>query len=251
MNHSSILSAENVTKTFQSGDHKLTVLDNIAFHIEKGISCAIVGPSGSGKTTLLGLCAGLDRPTSGRVILNGQPISDMKEDELNSVRNEQIGFVFQSFQLISTLTAIENVMVPVELRGTPYREVEQKAKELLSQVGLKDRLHHYPNQLSGGEQQRVGLARAFIHKPEILFADEPTGNLDSETGEQIEDLLFDLNKKSGTTLIIVTHDRELAEKCDRIIELKSGEIFRDTGFDEGDSKFETAETVNAEIKPAE
>lgn len=250
MNHSSILSVQKVTKTFISGDHKLTVLDNISFDVKKGISCAIVGPSGSGKTTLLGLSAGLDRPTSGRVVLNDQPISDMKEDELNSVRNEQIGFVFQSFQLISTLTALENVMVPVELRGTPYRQVEQKAIELLSQVGLKERLHHYPNQLSGGEQQRVGLARAFIHKPEILFADEPTGNLDSETGEQIEDLLFDLNRESGTTLIIVTHDRELAEKCDRIIELKSGEIFRDTLSDETESDFESKETVNAEIKPA-
>jgi len=228
MNHSSILSVQNVTKTFQSGDHKLTVLDHASFDVEKGISCAIVGPSGSGKTTLLGLCAGLDRPTSGKVILNGQPISDMQEDQLNSVRNEQIGFVFQSFQLISTLTALENVMVPVELRGTPYREVEKQAKDLLEQVGLGDRLHHYPNQLSGGEQQRVGLARAFIHKPEILFADEPTGNLDSETGEQIEELLFELNQKQGTTLIIVTHDRELAEQCDRIIELKNGEIFRDS-----------------------
>ncbi len=250
MNHSSILSAENVTKTFKSGDHKLTVLDNVSFDVKKGISCAIVGPSGSGKTTLLGLCAGLDRPTSGRVVLNGQPISNMKEDELNNVRNEQIGFVFQSFQLISTLTALENVMVPVELRGTPYREVEQKAKELLTQVGLEERLHHYPNQLSGGEQQRVGLARAFIHKPGILFADEPTGNLDSETGEQIEDLLFDLNQKSGTTLIIVTHDRELAEKCDRIIELKSGVIYKDTISDEIESEFESEEIINAEIKPA-
>ncbi len=250
MNHSSILSVENVTKTFQSGDHKLTVLDKVSFHIEKGISCAIVGPSGSGKTTLLGLCAGLDRPTSGQVVLNGQPISDLKEDQLNSVRNEQIGFVFQSFQLISTLTALENVMVPVELRGVPYREVEKKAKELLTQVGLKDRYHHYPNQLSGGEQQRVGLARAFIHKPEILFADEPTGNLDSETGEQIEDLLFDLNRKSGTTLVIVTHDRELAKKCDRIIELKSGEIFRDTLSEESETETEEDEMVNAEIKPA-
>jgi putative ABC transport system ATP-binding protein len=250
MNHSSILSVQKVTKTFVSGDHKLTVLDTISFDVEKGTTCAIVGPSGSGKTTLLGLCAGLDRPTSGRVVLNGQPISNMKEDELNSVRNEQIGFVFQSFQLISTLTALENVMVPVELRGVPYREVEQKAKELLAQVGLKERFHHYPNQLSGGEQQRVGLARAFIHKPDILFADEPTGNLDSETGEQIEDLLFDLNRESGTTLIIVTHDRELAEKCDRIIELKSGEIFRDTQPGESEPEFASEETVNAEIKPA-
>lgn len=246
MNHSTILSVQNVTKTFQSGDHTLTVLDRISFNVERGTTCAIVGPSGSGKTTLLGLCAGLDRPTSGRVVLNDQPVSELREDQLNSVRNEQIGFVFQTFQLISTLTALENVMVPVELRGTPYREVEQLAADLLTQVGLQDRLHHYPNQLSGGEQQRVGLARAFIHRPDLLFADEPTGNLDSETGLQIEDLLFDLNRKQGTTLVIVTHDRDLANKCERIIELKSGEIFHDSASGED---FYSEEPINAEARP--
>lgn len=228
MNNSSILSLQKVTKTFTSGDRKLTVLNEITFDIEEGTSCAIVGPSGSGKTTLLGLCAGLDRPSSGDVNLKGNSLSNMDENALSKVRNEQIGFVFQSFQLISTLTAIENVMVPVELRGVPYREVEKMALTLLEQVGLGDRTDHYPNQLSGGEQQRVGIARAFIHQPDILFADEPTGNLDGETGEQIEQLLFDLNRRQGTTLVIVTHDRELAEKCDRTISLKKGEIVSDT-----------------------
>jgi putative ABC transport system ATP-binding protein len=223
-----ILAAENLTKTFKSGNHSLTVLHNVSFSIKKGNSCAVVGPSGSGKTTLLGLCAGLDKPTSGSVILNGQKISGFSEDRLTKIRNEQIGFVFQSFQLIPTLTALENVMVPIELRGIPYKKAEDRALELLKNVGLQERSHHYPNQLSGGEQQRVGIARAFIHKPDVLFADEPTGNLDGETGEQIERLLFDLNRDQGTTLIIVTHDRELAGKCDRVIELKNGHIHADT-----------------------
>lgn len=224
-----ILKVTDLTKTFTSGEKKLTVLNHIHFSIQKGISCAVIGPSGSGKTTLLGLCAGLDQPTEGTVELNQQKISSMNESELSAIRNNQIGFVFQTFQLISTLTALENVMVPVELRGVPYREVEQKAMDLLQEVGLSDRLNHYPNQLSGGEQQRVGLARAFIHQPDILFADEPTGNLDGETGAQIENLLFDLNKKQGTTLVIVTHDRSLAEKCNRTIELKNGKIYSDSG----------------------
>jgi len=223
-----ILSARDLTKTFFSGTKELTVLRQVSFSIKGGVSCAIVGPSGSGKTTLLGLCAGLDKPTSGSVTLKGREISSMDESQLSAVRNQQIGFVFQSFQLISTLTALENVMVPVELRGVPYREVEKKATELLNEVGLGDRLTHYPSQLSGGEQQRVGLARAFIHQPDILFADEPTGNLDGETGAQIEQLLFNLNEKQGTTLVIVTHDRALAEKCGRIIELKNGQIQSDT-----------------------
>jgi putative ABC transport system ATP-binding protein len=228
MKNSSILEVRGLTTTFKSGDKNLTVLNNVSFSVEEGTSCAIVGPSGSGKTTLLGLCAGLDKPTSGTVTLKCQSISNLNEAALSKVRNEQIGFVFQSFQLISTLTALENVMVPIELRGTPYREVESLALNLLEQVGLGDRTHHYPTQLSGGEQQRVGLARAFIHQPDILFADEPTGNLDGETGTQIEDLLFRLNKNQGTTLIIVTHDRELAARCERTIELKNGEILRDS-----------------------
>lgn len=228
-----ILEVNQLRKTFTSGSKELTVLKHIGFNIESGTSCAIVGPSGSGKTTLLGLCAGLDQPTEGSVILKGQNISSMDESDLSEVRNRQIGFVFQSFQLISTLTALENVMVPIELRGTPYREVEEKAISLLNEVGLGDRLDHYPNQLSGGEQQRVGLARAFIHKPDILFADEPTGNLDGETGAQIEQLLFELNRKQGTTLVIVTHDKTLAEKCDRTIELKNGRILADSSPNNG------------------
>lgn len=242
MLNSSILSVKNLSKTFKSGNKELTVLKDINFSIEKGISCAIVGPSGSGKTTLLGLCAGLDKPTSGDVILNDQKISALRESDLSAIRNEQIGFVFQSFQLIPTLTALENVMVPIELRGVSYKEVEKKAIDLLDKVGLKDRVTHYPTQLSGGEQQRVGLARAFIHNPEVLFADEPTGNLDGDTGSQIEDLLFELNKDEGTTLIIVTHDRELASKCNRIIELKSGSIISDTT-----SPVEETETIQADL----
>lgn len=228
MKNSPILTLSNLTKSFPSGSQTLTVLKNVTFSIETSTSCAIIGPSGSGKTTLLGLCAGLDKPTSGSVHLKHQSISSMKESELTKIRNQQIGFVFQSFQLISTLTALENVMVPVELRGIPYKSAEKKANDLLQKVGLADRTHHYPTQLSGGEQQRVGLARAFIHQPDILFADEPTGNLDSETGEQIEDLLFELNRDQGTTLVIVTHDHKLAEKCDRIIELSKGEIKADS-----------------------
>lgn len=242
MSNSSILSVENLSKTFTSGNKQLTVLKDITFSIEKGISCAIVGPSGSGKTTLLGLCAGLDKPTTGQVILNNRKISDLNESALSAIRNEQIGFVFQSFQLIPTLTALENVMVPIELRGLTYKDVEKKAIELLDKVGLKDRITHYPTQLSGGEQQRVGLARAFIHNPDVLFADEPTGNLDGDTGAQIEDLLFDLNREEGTTLIIVTHDRELAAKCNRIIELKNGAIISDTT-----SLIEQTETIQADV----
>ena len=244
MTHNSILSVKNLTKTFKSGDHSLTVLNNVSFNIEKGLTCAIVGPSGSGKTTLLGLCAGLDKPTSGSVTLNGQEISSYSESQLSKIRNEQIGFVFQSFQLIPTLTALENVMVPIELRGVPYYEVESRALNLLASVGLAERTHHYPNQLSGGEQQRVGLARAFIHKPAVLFADEPTGNLDGETGSQIEQLLYELNRDQGTTLIIVTHDRDLAAKCDRVIELKSGHIISDEMFANRQPNKTTAEVLS-------
>lgn len=222
-----ILNVDRVKKTFTSGSHTLTVLDELSFQIEKGITCAIVGPSGSGKTTLLGICAGLDKPTSGDVFLNGHKISGFSEERLTQIRNEEIGFVFQSFQLIPTLTALENVMVPIELRGTPFKEVKQRAEHLLESVGLKERTHHYPSQLSGGEQQRTGLARAFIHQPKILFADEPTGNLDDETSTQIEQLLFDLNRQQGTTLIIVTHDMKLAERCNRVIQLKQGTVFSD------------------------
>ena len=242
MNQSAILEVQNLTKTFTNAGHSLTVLQDVSFSIEKGITCAIVGPSGSGKTTLLGLCAGLDKPSSGSVALNKHKISDYSEANLSKIRNEQIGFVFQSFQLIPTLTALENVMVPIELRGVPYNSVEKSALALLESVGLKNRTDHYPNQLSGGEQQRVGIARAFIHKPDILFADEPTGNLDGETGAYIEQILFNLNSEKGTTLIIVTHDIELASKCDRIIELKNGRVFKDSL-----SPVETPEIVQADL----
>ncbi|MFY0684520.1 MAG: ABC transporter ATP-binding protein [Balneola sp.] len=222
-----ILKIDNLSRQFKSGDKLLTVVDNVSLEIEKGISCAIVGPSGSGKTTLLGLSAGLDQPTSGNVTLNGINLNPLNEDERAEVRNRNVGFVFQTFQLVPTLTAVENVMVPLELRGEATNGVRERALELLNDVGLADRSHHYPTQLSGGEQQRVAVARAFINTPEILFADEPTGNLDTETGEHIEKLIFDLNTKEGTTLVLVTHDLELADKCDRIVKIKNGKIDSD------------------------
>lgn len=222
-----MLEVTNLTQQFRSGDRDLTVLDHVDFSVEEGTTCSIVGPSGSGKTTLIGLCAGLDRPTDGKVILNGVNLGPLNEDERAEVRNKHVGFVFQTFQLVPTLTALENVMVPLELRGKKTADVQHDAEQLLENVGLGDRMTHYPAQLSGGEQQRVAIARAFINKPKILFADEPTGNLDTETGETIENLLFDLNKASGTTLVLVTHDLSLAEKCQRIIRLKNGKIFKD------------------------
>lgn len=224
---SKIIQIKDLKREFKSGSKILTVVNNINFEIEEGTSCAIVGPSGSGKTTLLGLCAGLDRPTSGEVVLKGNSLSPLSEDERALVRNKHVGFVFQTFQLVPTLTALENVMVPLELRGEATKQVRKKANELLTEVGLGDRVHHYPTQLSGGEQQRVAIARAFINQPDILFADEPTGNLDTETGAHIERLIFDLNSKEQTTLVLVTHDLELAEKCDRIIRIKNGKVESD------------------------
>ncbi len=226
MQSSSILEVKHLTKTYQSGDAKLTVLSDVTLSLNEGETCSIVGPSGSGKTTLLGLCAGLDAPTSGSVKLCGIDLGPLTEDERAAVRNQHVGFVFQSFQLIPTLTALENVMVPSELRGE--KDVRPHALELLAAVGLKDRATHYPAQLSGGEQQRVGLARAFINRPKILFADEPTGNLDADTGDTIESLLFELNRTSGTTLVVVTHNLELAAKTQRIVRLKAGEIVSDS-----------------------
>lgn len=217
-----ILSVDQVSKVYQSGSRKLTVLDQIEFQVEAGESISIVGPSGSGKTTLLGLCAGLDKATTGSISLNGHLLETLSEDERAAVRNQDVGFIFQNFQLLSTLTALENVMVPLELRKR--KDAKSKAIEILKQVGLEDRLTHYPSQLSGGEQQRVSIARAFANEPKILFADEPTGNLDTETGEMIEDLIFNLNQALGTTLILVTHDTELAARTNRIIQIKGGKI---------------------------
>ncbi|MCB0838299.1 MAG: ABC transporter ATP-binding protein [Bacteroidetes bacterium] len=221
----SILSIQNLSKTYTSGERSLTVLDNVSFEVEPGAIVSIVGPSGSGKTTLLGLCAGLDRASSGSVILNGVKLDELDEDERALVRNQYVGFIFQSFQLLPTLTALENVMVPLELRG--QTKVQPFAMELLDRVGLADRSHHYPIQLSGGEQQRISMARAFANQPKILFADEPTGNLDEETSNKVEDLLFELNREAGTTLVVVTHDLELAGKTQRIIRLKGGKLVSD------------------------
>jgi putative ABC transport system ATP-binding protein len=220
-----ILTLQDVSKTFVSGNRELTVLDMVSFSVMEGASLSIVGPSGSGKTTLLGLCAGLDRASKGNVILHHNNLERMNEDQLAAVRNQYIGFIFQNFQLMPTLTAIENVMVPLELRGE--KKVRARAMELLDKVGLADRSHHYPTQLSGGEQQRVSIARAFCNRPRILFADEPTGNLDTETSEKIVNLIFDLNKEAGTTLVLVTHDADLAGKTQRIIRLKGGKIIAD------------------------
>ncbi|MCF0056186.1 ABC transporter ATP-binding protein [Dyadobacter sp. CY356] len=221
-----ILNLDQVSKIYQSGSRSLTVLDNISFSVEAGSTMSIVGPSGSGKTTLLGLCAGLDRSTSGKVELHETRLDGLSEDQLAAVRNKYVGFIFQNFQLMPTLTALENVMVPLELRGE--KNIKPRALDLLDKVGLADRSHHYPTQLSGGEQQRVSLARAFSNKPQILFADEPTGNLDAETSEKVVKLLFDLNKEAGTTLVVVTHDLELAAKTQRIIKIKGGKIISDT-----------------------
>ena len=221
----SILDLQNVSKTYQSGSRKLTVLDQVTFSIQPGETIAIVGPSGSGKTTLLGLCAGLDSSSTGSVVLNGEALENLNEDQRAAVRSRDVGFIFQNFQLLSTLTALENVMVPLELKKR--KDAKEKAMELLDKVGLKDRATHYPTQLSGGEQQRVSIARAFANAPKILFADEPTGNLDTETGTMIENLIFDLNKEQGTTLVLVTHDLELAAKTQRIVHIKGGKIQED------------------------
>jgi putative ABC transport system ATP-binding protein len=220
-----ILNLQQVSKTYKSGSRVLTVLDNVSFAVQAGSALSIVGPSGSGKTTLLGLCAGLDRSSSGNVELQHMQLEVLNEDQLASVRNKYVGFIFQNFQLMPTLTALENVMVPLELRGE--KKVRARSMDLLDKVGLADRSHHYPAQLSGGEQQRVSIARAFANRPRILFADEPTGNLDAETSGKIVNLIFDLNKEAGTTLLLVTHNAELAARTQRIIHLKGGKIVAD------------------------
>ncbi len=225
MSEQPILAVRGLCKTYASGGGTLHVLRDIDFELMPGASLAIIGPSGSGKTTLLGLCAGLDRATAGSVSLDGIVLDELDEDERARVRNRSVGFVFQNFQLIPTLTSLENIMVPAELRGE--KDVGDRAMELLERVALSDRSTHYPVQLSGGEQQRVALARAFINQPSLLFVDEPTGNLDAETSARVEDLLFDLNEESGTTLVTVTHNPDLARKSQRIIRLNGGRVVED------------------------
>ncbi len=226
-----IIVAKGLEQTYLSGDRPLTVLKDVDLEIEAGGVVAIVGPSGSGKTTLLGLLAGLDLPSAGSVTLDGQNLGELSEDERALLRAEKLGFVFQTFQLIPTLTALENVLVPIELQGSgPQRNgaaAQERARDLLRRVGLADRVDHYPAQLSGGEQQRVGLARAFANRPRILMADEPTGNLDAETGRHVIDLMVRLNREEGTTLVLVTHDAELAAKAQRIVRLSGGRIVAD------------------------
>jgi putative ABC transport system ATP-binding protein len=224
-----ILKCEALSKSYVSGGRELRVLDGITFAVEPRGHLALVGPSGSGKTTLLGLLAGLDAPSEGRVVVDGQDLAALREDERARFRRDKVGFVFQSFHLLPTLTASENVEVPLELRGENGRA---RARELLDRVGLADRAHHYPAQLSGGEQQRVALARAFVHRPLILFADEPTGNLDAENGARVIDLIGELNREQGTTLVLVTHDLELAARARRVIRLSHGRVLADSVSEE-------------------
>lgn len=223
-----MLSVNRLTKTYSTPAGPLTVLHEVSFDLAAGATLAIVGPSGSGKTTLLGLCAGLDRATSGDVSLAGENLVSLDEDARARVRNMHVGFVFQNFQLIPTLTALENVLVPVELRGDGGAKAEAEALALLARVGLAERAGHHPIQLSGGEQQRVALARAFMNRPKILFCDEPTGNLDGDTAHAMIDLIFGLNRERDTTLVLVTHDLELAGRCQRIIRLRNGAVVSDS-----------------------
>lgn len=217
-----ILTARNLSKVVSSTEGKLTILHDLSLDLSRGDSLAIVGSSGSGKSTLLGLLAGLDLPSSGEIVLLGHLLGSLDEDERSRVRAAHVGFVFQSFQLLDSLNALENVMLPLELDGRA--DARQRARDLLERVGLGQRLTHYPRQLSGGEQQRVAIARAFAAEPDVLFADEPTGNLDTTTGERISELLFELNRERGTTLVLVTHDERLAHRCQRIIRLESGHL---------------------------
>jgi putative ABC transport system ATP-binding protein len=224
-----ILDVRHLTKKFKSGTKEITVLNDISFHLAKGEGISIVGPSGSGKTTLLGLCAGLDQPTTGTIYLMENQLNRMNEDERAYLRNQHVGFIFQNFQLLPTITALENVSIPLEMRGE--RKVGERAKEILARVGLENRIMHYPSQLSGGEQQRVAIARAFVTNPGILFADEPTGNLDEETATTITRLLFQMNRENKTTLVLVTHNMPLAKNTGRILRLKQGKLEEDTLVD--------------------
>ena len=222
-----VLEAHGVSKEVSSPEGTLTILRDVSFGIDAGETVAIVGPSGAGKSTLLALAAGLDLPTRGHVELNGANLSELDEDGRALVRAESVGFVFQSFHLVPSLNALENVMLPLELAG--HGEARKAARQIIDKVGLGDRWSHYPAQLSGGEKQRVAIARAFATEPAVLFADEPTGNLDSCTGANIMELMFELNRNSSTTLILVTHDLGLAERCDRVLELEAGKLVRDSG----------------------
>jgi putative ABC transport system ATP-binding protein len=217
-----ILEVNKLRKEVSSGDSKLVILDDVSFNLLEGQSLAITGPSGSGKSTLLGLLAGLDTATSGEIYLNGEALHELDEEQRALLRKEKVGFVFQSFELLPSLTALENVMLPSELKAED--EPEEIAKYFLDRVGLKEREHHYPNQLSGGEQQRVAIARAFACSAKILFADEPTGNLDPKNGEMVSDLLFEVNSETDNALVVVTHDHDLADRCDKKINLKLGKI---------------------------
>jgi len=220
-----VLQAQQLTKKVSSPEGTLTILDDVSFTINAGESVAVTGPSGAGKSTLLALLAGLDLPTSGHVELNGTNLSDLDEDGRALLRADNVGFVFQSFHLVPSLNALENVMLPLELAG--HDDPRKAARELVDKVGLTDRWSHYPAQLSGGEKQRVAIARAFATEPAVLFADEPTGNLDSRTGETIMALMFELNRSSSTTLVLVTHDNALADRCDRVLALETGRLVRD------------------------
>jgi len=225
MANDAILKVEHLSKFFKSGDETIAVLRDVSFAVASGDTCAIVGPSGSGKTTLIAICAGLERPSEGSVRFNGTQLERAGEEDLARLRRRSIGFIFQNFQLLPSLTALENVMVPAEISGANH--ARGRALELLDRVGLADRAHHYPAELSGGEQQRVAIARAFMNRPQILFADEPTGNLDADTAEQIVGLIFDLNETSGTTLLLVTHDADLTERASRVIRLQGGRLIAD------------------------
>lgn len=217
-----LIQAQQLEKIVETSEGPLQILQPINVAINAGETVAIVGASGSGKSTLLSLLAGLDLATSGEVLIDNEKLSELDEEQRAKVRADKVGFIFQQFLLVPSLSALENVMLPAELAG--HKGAEKEARELLAKVGLEDRWHHYPNQLSGGEQQRVAIARAFVGQPKILFADEPTGNLDTHTGDKVEQLLFDLNKDYGTTLIMVTHDNQLAEKCQRVLRMDAGEL---------------------------
>ena len=229
INRGAVLSAHELQKQVSSQEGTLTILDGVSFEIPAGASVAVVGPSGAGKSTLLALLAGLDLPTRGQVSLAGSNLSELDEDGRARVRAERVGFVFQSFHLVPSLNALENVMLPLELAGRD--DARQAAREIIDRVGLGERWSHYPSQLSGGEKQRVAIARAFATEPAVLFADEPTGNLDSKTGANIMALMFDLNRNSSTTLVLVTHDAALAARCERVLELDAGRLVRDSGSD--------------------